>query len=60
MQKLLLGLNELNELIYVKHVVSGQKIFAVSMVRRASAFESPYLPPCTKPGPHFLASEILQ
>lgn len=54
MYKLLSGLNELIE---VKPVVSSQKIFVITVVRRASAFESPTLP---KPGLIFFTSEILQ
>lgn len=41
MQNLLLGLNEL---IWVKRVIRGQKILVVTVVRRALAPESPSVP----------------
>lgn len=55
---LLLGLNELIE---VKPVVSSQKIFVITVVRRASAVECPSMSATLpKPGLIFFASEILQ
>lgn len=55
---LLLGLNELIE---VKPVVSSQKIFVITVVRRASAVECPSMSATLpKPGLIFFTSEILQ